>query len=100
MTDKIGWERTLIKSMEIKWKHKMRIIADGELDLDLHIPLTDLFKAQAKIAYVHGVFDMLKFQAKQQGENKTIEVQDLYDFFINAGYPEIAARFKEEGKNG
>ena len=84
------WEETLIKSKSIKWKQRIKNTNDGKLDFDFHLPLTELFRSQARESFTHGMFTMLQFHAKHQGNEKAIELEDLVALFNECGLPEIA----------
>lgn len=86
----MNWEEILIKSKDIKWKHHLKNTSDGKLDFDLHLPLTDLFRGQTKIAFSQGMLTMLQFHIKHQEDKKAIEVEDLVALFRECGLPEIA----------
>jgi hypothetical protein len=92
--DKIGWERTLVKSKDIKWQHKVRNTSDGKLDFDIHLPLTAIIQGQARRSYAQGMIDMMAFHVKHQEASQPIDIDDLYELFLKAGFPEIAERIK------
>jgi len=87
------WKDTLIKSEELNWERPLvKHIADGKMDIQVNIPLTDLFEAQAKWAFAGGMITMLKFYVqKQEG---TIGNADLIKLFEDCGLPEAANQFK------
>lgn len=92
------WEETLIESKNIKWKHHIENTKDGKLDFDLHLPLTGLFRGQAKHSFTQGMFTMLQFHIKHQEDDKAIEVEDLVALFNECGLPEIANSIISKGQ--
>jgi hypothetical protein len=95
----LNWRNTLIESKNIKWKHKFTNVEDGKLDLDLHLPLTELFEKQAFTSFLAGMIIVLKFDIDMAGSNRKIEITDLHKLFTDAGYPEFAdSKFKEATK--
>jgi hypothetical protein len=93
MEDKIlytTWESTLIKSKDFKWKSVYKNKEDGKLDFDLHLPLTALFKRQAKQSFAQGMIVMMGYFISKQNENKSIDANDLDLLFNQVGLPEIA----------
>ncbi len=89
----MGWERTLLKSTDLKWQHKIKNTADGKMDFDLRLPLTDLFKAQAKQSYAQGLMDAINFIIKHEGDNFTKE--DLFKLFNEAGLSDLNEALKK-----
>ena len=96
----MNWEETLIKSKNIKWKHLIKNTGDGKLDFVLHLPLTELFRAQAKYSFGCGMWTMMQFEIKHQEDKKSIEVSDVVALFNECGLPEIADKIvsTESGK--
>lgn len=91
------WKNTILKSNQIKWKRPpIKNIEDGKLDMLIKISLTSLFEIQAKTAFADGMLAMLEFHVKKQGENETIEIEDLIKFFTDCGLPEIGERLLKE----
>jgi len=90
----MNWEDTLIKSTNIKWNRpRIKSTNDGKLDFDLHIPLTELFRGQAKTSFAHGMMTMMQFHVSHQEDNKEkIELKDVVDLFNECGLPEIAKK--------
>lgn len=89
-----NWKDTVIKSESIKWKRVTpKTITDGKLDIDLHLPLTALFEAQAKNSFAYGMMTMMQFHTQSQRDNKLIEVGDIIKLFNDCGLPEIAKQF-------
>lgn len=84
------WESTLIKSENIKWKHKLTVKKDGKLDFNLHLPLTELFRHQAKKSFAEGLTVMMNYFITKQIERESITVQALVELLINVGLPEYA----------
>ena len=90
------WKDTIIESGQIKWKRpRVKGIEDGKLDVYITIPLTSLFEAQAKKSFAAGMFRMMEFHVRKQGEGAVIELSDLMKLFNDCGLPEIARQFKE-----
>jgi len=89
------WESTLIKSKDVKWKHILKNTDDGKLDFDLHLPLTELFRFQAKHSFKMGLITMIQFQIEQQIKNKPASNEDLIELFNKVGLPELANELKE-----
>jgi len=89
------WKETLIRSEQIKWKRlPVKHIADGKMDIQVNIPLTDLCEAQAKEAFTGGMLTMLQFHVQRQVEERAIEIADLIKLFNDCGLPEAANQFK------
>jgi hypothetical protein len=99
MPDKVytTWESTLIKSENIKWKHKLTVKMDGKLDFDLHLPLTELFRQQAKKSFAAGMMIMMNYHIVRQVEGESITVDDLVELLNNVGLPEHAKDLKALG---
>lgn len=92
--DMAHWEETVIKSKDIKWKHRMKTTDDDKLDFDLHLPLTELFRGQARGAFLQGMLTVIQFHIKQQEDDKPVAVEDLASLFNECGFPEIALKMK------
>lgn len=92
----MNWEETLIKSKDIKWKQHVKNTSDGKMDFDLHLPLTELFRAQARESFAKGMFTVLQFHAKHQKDKKIIGVEDLVALFNECGLPEIAKKISSQ----
>ena len=93
------WEDTLIKSSDIKWK-RLRVTStdDGKMDLDLHLPLTNLFRGQAKRSFEAGIAAAFQFHMKIYEESRPIEIEDLASFFNECGLPELAKQVIERAE--
>lgn len=94
----MNWQDSIIKSSEIKWRHKLKSKDDGKLDFDLHLPLTGLFHRQAKRAFSYGVSATFAFYAKLQDEKRKIETEDIVAFLNECGLPELAKHLLEKDK--
>ncbi len=92
------WKETVLKSEQIKWKGpRIKNIADGKLDFNIHLPLTALFEDQAKQAFAHGMLTMYAFlTTDQHQEVKIITRADLSKLFQDCGLPEIAKQIEEK----
>ena len=88
------WRSALIKSSDIKWKQNIQTRDDGKFDIDVHLPLTELFERQTKQAFMYGIFAMIDFHATHQKNTKLIDKTDLVEFFNGCGLPEIAKTFE------
>ena len=87
----MNWKETVLKSSEIKWRRpKMKSVDDGKLDFIIHLPLTNLFRRQAKRAFSHGVAATLAFIAKHQESGRPIETSDIVAFLNECDLPELA----------
>jgi len=92
------WEESLIKSKNIEWEYKFNNTNDGKLDFDLHLPLTELFRWQAKKAFEDGMRTMLQFHIKHQESGKAIGIDDLTELFEECGLPEVAEACRQAMK--
>lgn len=85
------WKETVFKSEQIKWKRPpIKNIKDGKLDILITIPLTSLFEAQARHAYIEGMRSMMEMLIQSQTEKRVIEVTDIVKLLNDCGFPELA----------
>jgi hypothetical protein len=90
----VTWESTLLKSKNITWKHVLKNTDDGKLDFDLHLPLTELFKSQAKHSFEVGMMMMLNYQIFKQLKGEQIQLEDLVELLNKVGLPEVSNQIK------
>jgi len=91
------WEETVLKSQDIKWEApKITNRKDGKLDFYLRLPLTNLFRMQAKISFMKGMLNMTNFMVEKQNSGELINEQDLERLFNDSGLPEISERLKRQ----
>ena len=96
----MNWKDTVIKSDQIKWKRlPVKNIAGDKLDIQVNIPLTNLFESQARQSFLQGMFTMLQFHIQHQVDKRSIGFTDLIGLFNLCGLPEIATLLLEGGND-
>lgn len=92
----MSWKKTIIKQPNIQWQPiKIEVIEDGKIDLDLHIPLTQIVELQACQSYSQGILDALEFVLKMNGNDVTKGI--LSEQFRKWDMPNELIEFIEKG---
>lgn len=83
----MDYKDTILKQSSIKWKPKLTMSDDGKVDIDIHIPLTDLLDKQARVSFGQGILVAFGFFADKQVEEKVITSEIIKAKFTEWGLP-------------
>jgi hypothetical protein len=85
----MNYKDTILKQSQIKWKQpKMKVKDDGNVDLNIHVPLTELLDKQALNSFTKGVLHMMTLYADCQTNKVEITSELIVSKFTEWGLPD------------